>query len=77
MAPWTSFQFFGRTGMVAGITGNLKCKNGLAGSTQRFLSIHAAVQNVFSVQRHLLPRSIFKTFRAEAFGIWRHCCLLA
>jgi putative transposase len=28
------------------------------GSTQRFLSIQAAVQNVFTVQRHLVPRRI-------------------
>jgi len=43
-----------------------------AGPAQRFLSIHAAVQNIFYVQRHLLPRSIFNTFRAETFAVWRH-----
>jgi len=48
-----------------------------AGSAQRFLSIHAAVQNAFYVQRHLLPRAIFKTFRAETFGVWRESCLAA
>ena len=45
------------------------------GSAQRFLSIHAAVQNVFTVQRHLVPRRIFKTFRAEAFDVWQQSCL--
>ena len=47
------------------------------GSAQRFLSIHAAVQNVFTVQRHLLPRAIFKRFRAEALSVRRQCCLPA
>ena len=48
-----------------------------AGSAQRFLSIHAAVQNAFYVQRHLLPRCIFKTFRAETFAVWRQSCIAA
>jgi transposase-like protein len=47
------------------------------GSAQRFLSIHAAVQNAFYVQRHLLPRRIFKTFRAETFVVWWQSCLAA
>ena len=47
------------------------------GSAQRFLAIHAAVQNAFYVQRHLLPRRIFKTFRAETFVVWRQSCLAA
>ena len=47
------------------------------GSAQRFLSIHAAVYNTFYVQRHLLSRSIFKTFRTETFVVWRQCCLAA
>ena len=44
------------------------------GSAQRFLSIHSAVQNAFYVQRHLLPRRLFKTFRAETFVVWRQSC---
>jgi len=48
-----------------------------AGSAQRFLSIHAAVQNAFYVQRHLVPRRVIKEFRAEAFAVWRQSCLAA
>ena len=48
-----------------------------AGSAQRFLAIHAAVYNTFYVQRHLLPRRIFKTFRAETSAVWRQSCLAA
>jgi transposase-like protein len=37
-----------------------------AGSSQRFLSIHAAVHNTFNLQRHLVSRSTLRTLRAEA-----------
>ncbi len=47
------------------------------GSAQRFLSIQAAVQNTFYVQRHLLPRRIFKQLRTAAFEVWRECSALA
>ena len=47
------------------------------GSAQRFLSIHAAVQNAFCVQRHLLPRRIFKDFRSETFAVWKQSCIAA
>jgi putative transposase len=46
------------------------------GSAQRFLSIHAAVQNAFYVQRHLLPRRIFKKFQAKTFAIWKRSWLV-
>src|SRR6202047_3720637 len=36
-----------------------------AASTQRFLSIHAAVHNMFNLQRHLISRSTLRTLRAE------------
>ncbi len=36
------------------------------GSTQRFLSVHAAVYNTFYHQRHLLNRRTFERLRAEA-----------
>ena len=42
------------------------------GSAQRFLSIHAAVYNVFNVQRHLISRRTLRSFRALAMQTWRH-----
>src|SRR5882757_8943274 len=42
-----------------------------ARSAQRFLSIHAAVQNTFNLQRHLVSRSTLRTFRAEAATQWQ------
>ena len=41
------------------------------GSAQRFLSIHAAVQNTFNIQRHLTSRRTLRAFREEAFRTWR------
>jgi transposase-like protein len=41
------------------------------GSAQRFLSVHAAVQNAFTVQRHLVSRSTLRALRGEAFQNWR------
>src|SRR5271167_4116464 len=41
------------------------------GSAQRFLSIHAAVQNAFNVQRHLTSRRTLRVFREEAFRTWQ------
>lgn len=40
------------------------------GSTQRFLSAHAAVYNTFNVQRHLISRQTLRTLRGEAFARW-------
>jgi transposase-like protein len=42
------------------------------GSAQRFLSMHAAVHNTFSLQRHLLSRRIMRLFRADAAEQWQH-----
>ena len=42
-----------------------------ARSAQRFLSMHAAVHNVFNLQRHLVSRSTLRIFRAEAVNQWR------
>jgi transposase-like protein len=41
-----------------------------AGSAQRFLSIHAAVHNNFTLQRHLISRSTLRVFRAQAAVRW-------
>jgi putative transposase len=41
------------------------------GSAQRFLSVHAAVQNTFNLQRHLISRHTLRTFRAEAMQQWQ------
>jgi putative transposase len=39
-------------------------------SAQRFVAIHAAVHNVFNVQRHLIRRATLRRFRAEAHRAW-------
>ena len=41
------------------------------GSAQRFLSTHAAVYNIFNVQRHLISRRTMRQFRSEASGMWK------
>jgi putative transposase len=40
-------------------------------SAQRFLSMHAAINNVFNLQRHLVSRSTLRIFQAEAANQWR------
>ncbi len=41
------------------------------GSAQRFLSMHAATQNTFNVQRHLTSARTHRAFRASALQTWR------
>jgi putative transposase len=41
------------------------------GSAQKFLSTHAAVYNVFNVQRHLTSAQTHRAFRATAMNTWR------
>jgi hypothetical protein len=41
------------------------------GSAQRFLSVHAAVNNTFNVQRHLTSRPTLRVLRDEALRTWR------
>src|ERR1700732_3001007 len=41
-----------------------------AGSAQRFLPAHAAVYNNSNLQRHLIPQSTLRRFRAEATTQW-------
>ena len=47
------------------------------GSAQRFLSTHAAVYNVFNVQRHLISRRTLRVFRDQALLTWRHQATVA
>ena len=42
-----------------------------AGSTQRFLSAHAAVHNTYNLDRPLISRCTLRAFRAEAVEQWR------
>jgi transposase-like protein len=41
------------------------------GSAQRFLSVHAATQNTFNVQRHLTSARTHRAFRASVVQTWR------
>ncbi len=47
------------------------------GSAQRFLSMHAATYNVFTVPRHLTTAPTHRLFRAEAFATWREAAGVA
>jgi putative transposase len=47
------------------------------GSAQRFLSIHAAVYNVFNLQRHLTSRRTLHVFRDQAMLTWRRATVAA
>ena len=40
-------------------------------STQRFLSTHAAIYNVFNTQRHLISRKTLRVFRGNAGAAWK------
>jgi putative transposase len=41
------------------------------GSAQKFLSTHAAVYNIFNVQRHLTSAQTHRALRALAMDMWR------
>ena len=47
------------------------------GSAQRFLSTHAAVDNVFNVQCHLSSRLTHRLLRSKATKIWREAATAA
>ena len=40
-------------------------------SAQRFLSVHAAVHNLFNLERHLISRATLRLFRAAAAAEWK------
>ena len=46
-------------------------------SAQRFLSLHAATYNTFTVPRHLTTARIHPLFRAEAFEAWQNAAGIA
>src|SRR5476651_1091689 len=48
-----------------------------AGSAQKFLSTHAAVYNIFNVQRHLTSARTHRSFRAAAMNTWREALAAA
>jgi transposase-like protein len=47
------------------------------GSAQRFLSTHAAIYNVFNIQRHVISRRTLRVFRDQATLIWRQATVAA
>ena len=47
------------------------------GSAQRFLSIHAAVQNTFNLQRQLVSRRTLRLLRVEAAQAWQNATVTA
>src|SRR5271163_3607448 len=47
------------------------------GSAQRFPSTHAAVYNIFNVQRHLTTAQTHRRFRAAAVSAWREAVATA
>ena len=47
------------------------------GSSQRFLSIHAAIYNVFNIQRYLTSRRTLRVFRDQAMLTWRQATVAA
>jgi len=42
-----------------------------AAHSQRFLSVHGPIQNLFRVGRHLLRAVHHRLLRTQAFGVWR------
>lgn len=48
-----------------------------SGSAQRFLSTHAAVYNIFNVQRHLTSAQTHRGFRTVAMDTWRAAVAVA
>jgi putative transposase len=48
-----------------------------AGSAQKFLSTHAAVYNIFNVQRHLTSAQTHRVLRAAAMTTWREAVAAA
>jgi len=47
------------------------------GPFMALLSIHAAVYNVFNIQRHLNSRRTLRVLRDQAMLTWRHATVAA
>lgn len=47
------------------------------GSAQRFLSLHTATYNTFTLPLHLVSAPTHRLFRAEAFAAWRNAASVA
>src|SRR5450755_3441054 len=47
------------------------------GSAQKFLSTHAAVYNIFNLQRHLKSARMHRALRAAAMSTWREALAVA
>ena len=43
---------------------------------QRFLTVHAAVYNLFNLGRHLTPAKHFRKFRQGAFPSWKNAVMI-
>ncbi|MGO4740384.1 IS6 family transposase [Bosea sp. 2KB_26] len=46
-------------------------------SAQRFLSVHAAIHNIFNLERHLISRPTLRLFRAAAAQQWQNATTAA
>jgi hypothetical protein len=55
--------------------GSVRCSG--AGSAQKSFSTHAAVYNIFNVQRHITSAQTHRTFRAAALNTWREVVAVA
>lgn len=43
-------------------------------SLQKFASVHASVHNLFSTERSLSSRNVYKAARTAALAQWRQLC---
>ena len=43
---------------------------------QRFLSVHAAVYNLFNLGRHLVSAETYRDFRLRSFASWKNAAMI-